>query len=189
GTSSRAGRPLAGHSFALRNQHGEVVSLFVRAELANMLEQRSQQVLRRKVAVAAQGFHQTRFAEFFAIRVEGLGDAVGVEDQCVSGKEIPLPRAAIPTFEEPQHRARRIKPFQLAVAAEQQRGKVAAVRIAQATLSVAIFAKKERRKGALLGVLVKESMDREQEALRLFKNERDTRRGGITRRLIAKMGL
>src|SRR5262249_8069467 len=87
------------------------------------------------------------------------------------------------------HRAGGIKAFQLAVAAEQQRRKVTAVRIAQATQSVAIFAKKERRKGAVRGVLVKKSMHRMQEALRLFQKDRDKRPAGISRRRIEKMTL
>src|SRR5215470_5912441 len=78
--------------FAPSDQHGDVVALFVRTELANLVDKRSQQMLRRQVPVPAQSFNQTRFAEFFAVRVERLGDTVGVEHHGISGKETPLAR-------------------------------------------------------------------------------------------------
>ena len=150
-----------GALFAPSDQQGDVVALFVRTELANLVDKRSQQTLRRQVPVLAQGFNQTRFAEFFAVRVERLGDTVGVENQGVSGKEIPLTRTAIPPLEKSQYGAGRIKPLQIAVPAKQKRWKMTAVCIAQATQAVVVLSEKECGKSAIGGILVKKPMYRE----------------------------
>ena len=70
---------------ALGDQHGDVVALLVRTELANLFDQGSQQALRRQIPIPPQRFYQAGFAEFFAFRVEGFGDAVGVEREGVAG--------------------------------------------------------------------------------------------------------
>ena len=131
-----------GHLLALSDQHGDVVTLFVRTELANLVDKRSQQMLRRQVSMPAQSFNQTRFAEFFAVRVERLSDAVGVEHHGVPGKEIPLTSTAIPSLEKSQYGASRIKPFQIAIPAKKKRREMTAVRIAQSTQAVVILSEK-----------------------------------------------
>ena len=108
--------------------------------------------------MTAQSFNQTRFAEFFAVRVERLGDTVGVEHHGISGKEIPLARTAIPPFEKSQDSARRVKALQVAVVAKQERWKMTAVRIAQTPQAVVIFSEEERGESTIGGILVKTPM-------------------------------
>src|SRR5579863_9923118 len=115
-------------------------------------------MLRRQVAVTAQSFNQTRFAEFFAVRVECLGDTVGVEHHRISGKESPLASTAIPSFEKSQDGARRVKALQVAVAAKQKRWKMTAVRIAQTPQDVVILSEKERSESVVFGIFVKMPM-------------------------------
>src|SRR5262249_35303717 len=148
-----------------------------------------QQMLRRQVSVPTQSLNQTRFTEFFALRVERLGDSVGVEHHGVSGKEIPLTRAAIPTLEKSQDGAGRIEALQIAVPTKQKRRKMTAVCIAQASQAVVVLSEKESGKGAVGGILVKKPMYRQQKALGLTQDNGNIRAAGISRRLTAKMGL
>ena len=71
--------------------------LFVGAEVADFVDDRIEQTLRREGAVAAKGFDEAIFSELFAGVVEGFSDAVGVEGESIAGKELAR-RFRNPTF-------------------------------------------------------------------------------------------
>ena len=64
---------------ALCDDQGDVVVLFVGGEGADVSDYGSEQGLGRMMAVAAEGFDQAIFAEFFVGVVHGFGYAVGVQ--------------------------------------------------------------------------------------------------------------
>lgn len=94
--------------------------LFVWAELANFVDDRSEQGLGREGAVAAQGFDEAFLSEFFAGIVKGFCDAVGVESEGITGKELALPNFAIPLFEDAENGGGGVKTLESIVAAEEK---------------------------------------------------------------------
>jgi hypothetical protein len=80
-----------------------VVCLLLRAELTDPPSASVKQFFWGQIAVLPQGFHQTLFTEFLFLEVERLGYAVGVEEECISGIELPLFDHAIPMLEHTHH--------------------------------------------------------------------------------------
>jgi hypothetical protein len=83
-----------------------VVLLFIRAELPNLIDNRRDHGLWGQFPMPVQRFDQARFSELLTRIVERFGDPIGVEYQHVSREEPMLRHRAIPVFEEPQHGAR-----------------------------------------------------------------------------------
>lgn len=74
--------------------------LLVRAELADLFDNRFQQGLGRLIPMALEGVNQPLLAEFLARFVERFGDAIGVERQRIAGEEMAFSNGAIPILEE-----------------------------------------------------------------------------------------
>ena len=108
--------------YAFGDHEGDVVVLFLRAELANVIDDSLEQSLRWHVAMPADGFDQAKLPEFLSRPAERLGDAVSVECERVSRLEPPLTYRAVPLIEEPDHRARGVQPLQRVIAAEEKSG-------------------------------------------------------------------
>ena len=63
--------------------------------------------------MAPEGVEQTRRAEFFPIRVLGLGDSIGVEHQRVTCSKLHFRNLALPGFKQSHHGAGGTQPHHL----------------------------------------------------------------------------
>src|ERR1700719_3249164 len=81
--------------------------------------------------MAAQGVEEARLAEFVARGAEGLGDAVGVEGEDVSGGDLALADFAIPLFEDAEDGGGGSEACHAAVVAEKKCWEMAAVGVAE----------------------------------------------------------
>jgi len=122
-------------------------------------------------AVAEQGFDQAGFAVFVAGFVEGFSDAVGVEDERVARVDGSLAQFAVPFFEDAEDGGGRVEAVDRIVAAEDERGGMAAVDVAEAAARDVVIGEEERGKGAIGSVLRKELIDRAEEALGLVERD------------------
>src|SRR2546429_385970 len=113
-------------------------------------------------------FNEAVFAVLFFRVVEGFGNPVRVERECVSSKQLPFSYEAIPLLEESEHSRCGIEPINSTIAPKQKRTEMATIRVAQAPRSIVIFAKEERGVCAISSVLVKELVHGSQESLRLI---------------------
>jgi hypothetical protein len=77
--------------------------LFVGREGADVGDYGSDQGVRRVVAVAAQGFYQAVFAEFFVTEVHGFGDAIGIKRQQIAATQRGFADCALPSFEDAEN--------------------------------------------------------------------------------------
>ena len=80
--------------------------------------------------------------------VEGFGNAVGVENQGVAGGKATFPYFALPAIEQADDRTGGIQRFQCVIAAENERRKMPAIRVAQAPRDVVVFDEEERCEGS-----------------------------------------
>jgi len=92
-------------SLALGDYHGDIVLLFMRAELPNLFCQGGKQGPRRQITMFPQGFDKALFSELFSCIIERFGHAIGVEHEGVSWREMVLPNGAIPPFGQSQDSA------------------------------------------------------------------------------------
>src|SRR5579864_7079426 len=86
----------------LGDDQRDVVVLFVRAELPNLIQYRGQQSLARQFAMPSQALDQAPLAEFFSGCVRGFGHSIGVERKHVAGEDFTFSHGAIPVRKEPQ---------------------------------------------------------------------------------------
>src|SRR5205085_8565173 len=121
------------------------------------------QFLRRQFTMPAQGFDQALFSELFSGGVERFSDAVGIERERVAREEMAFADGALPVLEESQHGAGGIKLHQRIITAKQERGKMSAVRVAQALQLVVIFAKEQAGIGVVGRIVIKQLVHRAQE--------------------------
>jgi hypothetical protein len=159
-------------SLALRDYHGDIVMLFMRAELPNLFCKGGKQGLRREVTMLPQGFDQALFSKFFSGIIERFGHAIGVEYESVSWEEMVLPNGAVPPLGQSQDIAVGFKPFDVATVPEEKGGGVTAIRVPQPLCVVVIFGKEESSVGALGRILVEKSVYGLQEAPWLIQRER-----------------
>jgi len=87
-------------------------------------------------------------AELFTGGVEGLGNAIGVEHECVAGSKLDLAYGAIPSLKQADDRAGRVQALDAAGAAQDQRRQVATVDVTEAARAVVVVGVEERRVGA-----------------------------------------
>ncbi len=90
--------------------------------------------------MAKERIHKARFAELVSSGVEGFGDAIGVEGENIAGCELTFADFALPLPENAKNGAGSIEAYHGAIDAQDQRGQVAAVGIAQQPRSVIVFA-------------------------------------------------
>ncbi len=84
---------------AFGEDQGDVVVLLLGAEVEDFVDHGGERGLRGECTMAAEGVEKARLAEFFAIAVEGFGDAVGVESEDVAGRDLAFAKLALPLFE------------------------------------------------------------------------------------------
>jgi hypothetical protein len=84
---------------AFGDDQGDVIVLFVRAEGADFVDDGGEKRLGIQVTMATKGCREAGFAKFLTGRVEGFGDAVGVENERVAGTDLAFGEIAIPLFE------------------------------------------------------------------------------------------
>ena len=77
--------------------------LFVGREGADVGDDRGEQGVGRVVAVAAEGFYQAVFAEFFIEVVHGFGYSVGIKRQQIAATERGFADGALPSFEDAEN--------------------------------------------------------------------------------------
>src|SRR5262245_15410711 len=107
----------------------------------------------------AQRFDQPLFTEFFSRSVEGLGNPVGVEGECVSRLEVALGNGALPLSEQAEHGAGGIEPDQCAIGTKEERRQMSAIRVAQTLPLIIVLGKEEGGVGVVRGILVEELVD------------------------------
>ena len=77
--------------------------LFVGREGADVGDYGGEQGVRWVFAVAAEGFYQAVFAEFFVTVVHGFGDAIGIKRQQIAATERGFADGALPSFEDAEN--------------------------------------------------------------------------------------
>ena len=105
-------------SSALANNQSDIVLLFMRTELFDVLDNRCYQRLWRQFSMPFERFDQAVFAEIFPCIVERFGHAIGIKYKGISGEELALCHAAFPVFEDAQYRGGGVEPFNGAVVPE-----------------------------------------------------------------------
>ena len=133
--------------------------LFVGGELADVGNDVLEEGLARLRAVAKEGFDQARFAVFVAGFVEGFGDAVGVEDQGVAGVDSAFAQFAIPFFENAEDGGGGVEAVDGIVAAKDERGRMAAIDVAETAGGGVVIGQEERGEGTVRSVLREELVD------------------------------
>src|SRR5260221_6921991 len=113
--------------------------------------------------MAAEGVEEARLAKFLAIRVEGFGDAVGVEGEDVAGGELAFAELAVPLFENADDGGGGFEARNGVVGAKEKRGEVAAVGVMQEARRVVILGEEQRGVGAVGGVFAEELVHGAQE--------------------------
>src|SRR5260370_24612294 len=89
----------------LRHNQRDIITLFVGAELPNLIQYRCQQSLARLFAMSPQSFDQATLAEFLSGCVRGFRHSIGVERKHVAGEDPTLSHGAIPVRKDPQERS------------------------------------------------------------------------------------
>ena len=160
------------------DDESNVVELLLWTEALHLIDEDSKQFAGRKIAASPQCFRKTLFSELFTLLVTCFGYAVGIKREDVAGHHADFLGVAFPILEEAEHGTGRIETLQCVMgccvvscvmAAQQERGKMTAIRIAQALQLVVIFSEEERGVGIVGGVLVEELIDGLQQALRLVE--------------------
>jgi hypothetical protein len=142
--------------------------LLLWAEAADFLDDRAEQGRCGQFSIAAHCLDEALLSELLLCVVEGFGDAVGVENQGVAGGEAAFPDLALPAIEQTDYRAGGIQRFQSVIAPENERGKVPAVRVAQAPRRIVVFDEEQRCEGPGRRVLAEKLIDGLQQPLRLL---------------------
>ncbi len=77
--------------------------LLVGREGADVGDYGGEQGVRRVMAVAAEGFYQAVFAEFFVTVVHRFSDAVGIKRQQIAATERGFADGTLPSFEDAEN--------------------------------------------------------------------------------------
>src|SRR5947209_19814207 len=93
------------------------------------------------------GFQQTLFAKFLSRTVQSFRNTIGVKQDGVAWSQFAFFQCAIPFLEQAHYRAGCPKPFQTVIPAQEQRRRMAAIRIAQLARVIVVFRSEERRVG------------------------------------------
>jgi hypothetical protein len=109
--------------------------------------------------MAEERFDEAGFAVFFAIFAEGFGDAVGVEDEGVAGVDGALAQFAIPLFENAEDGGGGVEAVDRIVTAEDERGRMAAIDVAETAGGGVVIGQEERGEGTVRSVLGEELVD------------------------------
>jgi hypothetical protein len=133
--------------------------LFVGRELADVGDDILEEGLAGLGAVAEEGFDEASFAVFVACVVEGLGDAVGIENESVARMDGYLAQFAVPLFEDAEDGGGGLEAVDGIVAAQNECGRMAAINVAEPTAGNMVVGEEERGEGAVGRVLREELVD------------------------------
>src|SRR5215472_2346289 len=86
------------------DDEGDVVVLFARAELADLVHDDVEKVVRGKRAVKAQGRGKAFFAEFLPGVIERFGDSIRIQGQDLARRDLRFVDLAIPSLEHTENR-------------------------------------------------------------------------------------
>src|ERR1700730_10901941 len=117
--------------------------------------------------MAAERVEEAGLAEFFAIVIEGFGDAVGVEGEHVAGEKVAFAQLTIPLFENAEDGGGGVEACYGIVAAEKKSREMAAVGVAEQASGVIVFGEEKRGVGAVGCVFAEELVYRAQEMVGL----------------------
>ena len=99
------------------NDEGDIVLLFSGAELADLVHDGVEQVVRGKRAVAAQGGGKAFFAELLPGIIERFGDSIRIEGQDVAREDLRFADFAIPSLKHAENRRGGFETFDRIIAA------------------------------------------------------------------------
>jgi len=145
--------------------------LFVGTEMANFVDDGGEQALGREMAVAAQSCDEARFPKFFAGGTEGFGDAVGIQKQSITARDLTFVEGTIPILERAHDGGGGLEAFERIIGAQEKRRKMAAVGVAETAGSVVIFGEEKSGKGGVGGVGAEELIDGAEKAMRLIERD------------------
>ena len=111
----------------------------------------------REGAVGADEIDEAGFAKFVAGSVVGFGDAVGIDDEKIAGRERKFLRDACPVGGHADHRGSGMEALDGAVDAEKERGVVTAIGILEQAGNVVVDGEEESGV-AVVGSAVKEKL-------------------------------
>jgi hypothetical protein len=137
----------------------DVVVLFVGRELADVGHHVLQQRLAGLGTVAEERIDEARFAVFVLGLVERFGDAVGVEDERLAGVDGAFAQFAVPCFEDAEDGGGGLEAVDGIVAPQNERGRMAAIDIAEAAAGNVVVGEEKRGEGAVGRVLREELVD------------------------------
>ena len=99
------------------DDQGDVVVLFAGAELADLVHDGVEKVVRGKRALKAQGRGKAFFAEFLSGVIERFGDSIRIEGQDIARRNLRFADLAIPPLEHAENRLCWFESFDLIIAA------------------------------------------------------------------------
>jgi len=141
------------------DDESDVVVLFVGRELADVGDDILEEGLAGLSAMAEEGFDEAGFAVFVAGFVEGFGDAVGVEDEGVARLDGAFAQFAVPLFENAEDGRGGVEAVYGIVAAEDERGRMAAIDVAESAGGDVVIGEEERGEGTVGSILREELVD------------------------------
>ena len=148
----------------LGGDEGDVVVLIVGTVEADFVDDVGDEFAGRKCVVAAEGFDEALFAEFFEGGIEGFGDAIGVKGERVARMELAFADFAIPIAEGTEDGGGGVQGFEGRVSAENEAGEMAAVDVAEAAGGVVVLGEEKGGEGAVGGVFAEELIDGAEQA-------------------------
>src|ERR1700739_703571 len=117
------------------------------------------------------------------MRTKSFGNSIGVERKCIPGVKLALLNLAFPFLESAKNRRCGFEPVEGIVAAQEQRGEVAAVDVSQAAGCGVILREEQCGEGSSGCILAEELIHGAQEALRLVQRD-----GGLAAQISLQIG-
>lgn len=121
--------------------------------------------------MALQGLDEAFFAKLFIGGIVGFGDAIGVEGEGIACAKLAFSNFTVPILEDSQNGGSGFEALHRVIRAKQERGKMAAVGVAQASRGVVVFGKEECGERAVRSVVTEELIYRAHQALQLVQGD------------------
>ena len=123
------------------------------------------------MAVAAERLDEATFAKFFACGIKGFGDAIGIKEERVAGREQALRKGAIPILEDAQDCGSSGEAFEGIIGAKKKGREMAAVYVAETPRGSVVLGEEESGEGGVGGIVAEELVHRSQKAMRLVEGD------------------
>src|SRR5215470_6525065 len=118
------------------------------------------------------GLQQALFTKLLSLAIQSFRDAIGVKQDVVPGSQFAFFHRAIPFLEQAHDRTGCPQPFPAVVAAYEQGGWMATIRITQLARIIVVFSEEEASVVPRGGIFVKQLIHRAQESFGLFPGRR-----------------